>query len=179
MHLCSQVSCPYSEINLNKEGLLPDRLSGERPLALCGPQPRGRRPDQNANAMAQSSSTPEHQEGAEESQSRLEHRRAGAPSRQSVGKQREGPLKKPRAPLGKLTPLLCMQLQLCCPFFFFWEQDVCVARKPGPEEAAERPGSKSQPEPPGGGSEQSHNGPRPKRYRGKASKQTVLIIIMR
>lgn len=72
---CSQVSCPYSEINLNKEGLLPDRLSGERPLALCGPQPRGRRPDQNANATAQSSSTPERQEGAEESQSRFEHRR--------------------------------------------------------------------------------------------------------
>lgn len=72
---CSQVSCPYSEINLNKEGLLPDRLSGERPLALCGPQPRGRRPEQNANATAQSSSTPERQEGAEESQSRFEHRR--------------------------------------------------------------------------------------------------------
>ncbi|KAJ8290621.1 hypothetical protein GJAV_G00015380 [Gymnothorax javanicus] len=39
------VSCPYSEINLNKEGLVPDRLSGERPAALSGPQPsRGRPP---------------------------------------------------------------------------------------------------------------------------------------
>ncbi|XP_064183816.1 lethal(3)malignant brain tumor-like protein 4 isoform X3 [Anguilla rostrata] len=38
------VSCPYSELNLNKEGLLPDRLSGERPAALAGPH-RGRRPD--------------------------------------------------------------------------------------------------------------------------------------
>lgn len=66
----SQVSCPYSEMNLNKEGLLPDRLSGERPLALCGPQPRGRRPDQNTNPTTQSSSTPEQQEGAEESQNR-------------------------------------------------------------------------------------------------------------
>ncbi|XP_058232977.1 lethal(3)malignant brain tumor-like protein 1 isoform X2 [Hemibagrus wyckioides] len=31
------VSCPYSELNLNKEGLLPDRLSGERPVTLSGP----------------------------------------------------------------------------------------------------------------------------------------------
>ncbi|KAJ8340781.1 hypothetical protein SKAU_G00330720 [Synaphobranchus kaupii] len=38
------VSCPYSEMNLNKEGLVPDRLSGERPTAVAGPH-RGRRPD--------------------------------------------------------------------------------------------------------------------------------------
>ncbi|XP_048882710.1 lethal(3)malignant brain tumor-like protein 4 isoform X3 [Brienomyrus brachyistius] len=31
------VSCPYSEMNLNKEGLIPDRLSGERPTAIAGP----------------------------------------------------------------------------------------------------------------------------------------------
>ncbi|XP_062841333.1 lethal(3)malignant brain tumor-like protein 3 [Trichomycterus rosablanca] len=36
------VSCPYSDLNLNKEGLLQDRLSGERPLTLTGP-PRQRR----------------------------------------------------------------------------------------------------------------------------------------
>ncbi|XP_066529581.1 lethal(3)malignant brain tumor-like protein 4 isoform X2 [Hoplias malabaricus] len=36
------VSCPYSEMNFNKEGLLPDRLSGERPVTLSGP-PRNRR----------------------------------------------------------------------------------------------------------------------------------------
>uniref|UniRef100_A0A8B9HL58 L3MBTL histone methyl-lysine binding protein 1b n=1 Tax=Astyanax mexicanus TaxID=7994 RepID=A0A8B9HL58_ASTMX len=36
------VSCPYSELNLNKEGLVPDRLSGERPVTLSGP-PRHRR----------------------------------------------------------------------------------------------------------------------------------------
>lgn len=57
-----------------------------------------------------------------------------------------------------------------------WEQDVCVARKPGAEEAAERPGSKSQPEPPGGGSEQSHNGPRPKRCSRNTSNGVVLIV---
>ncbi|KAK1806647.1 hypothetical protein P4O66_005155, partial [Electrophorus voltai] len=36
------LSCPYSELNLNKDGLLPDRLSGERPITLSGP-PRHRR----------------------------------------------------------------------------------------------------------------------------------------
>lgn len=58
-------------MNLNKEGLLPDRLSGERPLALCGPQPRGRRPDQHTNTNAQTSSTPDQPEGAEDSQNRF------------------------------------------------------------------------------------------------------------
>nr|XP_015204015.1 PREDICTED: lethal(3)malignant brain tumor-like protein 4 isoform X2 [Lepisosteus oculatus]XP_015204016.1 PREDICTED: lethal(3)malignant brain tumor-like protein 4 isoform X2 [Lepisosteus oculatus]XP_015204017.1 PREDICTED: lethal(3)malignant brain tumor-like protein 4 isoform X2 [Lepisosteus oculatus]XP_015204018.1 PREDICTED: lethal(3)malignant brain tumor-like protein 4 isoform X2 [Lepisosteus oculatus]XP_015204019.1 PREDICTED: lethal(3)malignant brain tumor-like protein 4 isoform X2 [Lepisos len=38
----TSVSCPYSEINLNKEGLLPDRLSGERTVALAGPH-KGKR----------------------------------------------------------------------------------------------------------------------------------------
>ncbi|XP_066573736.1 lethal(3)malignant brain tumor-like protein 4 [Amia ocellicauda] len=38
------VSCPYSEVNLNKEGLVPDRLSGERPAAAAGPH-RGKRPE--------------------------------------------------------------------------------------------------------------------------------------
>ncbi|NXL92432.1 LMBL3 protein, partial [Alectura lathami] len=37
----SAVSCPYSEMNLNKESLLPDRLSGEMPAA--NPVPRNRR----------------------------------------------------------------------------------------------------------------------------------------
>ncbi|XP_035178036.1 lethal(3)malignant brain tumor-like protein 3 isoform X1 [Oxyura jamaicensis] len=37
----SAVSCPYSEMNLNKESLLPDRLSGEMPAAT--PVPRNRR----------------------------------------------------------------------------------------------------------------------------------------
>lgn len=37
----SAVSCPYSEMNLNKESLLPDRLSGEMPAA--NPAPRNRR----------------------------------------------------------------------------------------------------------------------------------------
>ncbi|KAM9723841.1 lethal(3)malignant brain tumor-like protein 4 isoform 2-T3 [Menidia menidia] len=66
----TQVSCPYSEINLNKEGLLPDRLSGERLLTLCGPQPRGRRPDAHANPTAQSTPTAEHPEAAQDSHSR-------------------------------------------------------------------------------------------------------------
>uniref|UniRef100_A0A672UNU9 L3MBTL histone methyl-lysine binding protein 3 n=1 Tax=Strigops habroptila TaxID=2489341 RepID=A0A672UNU9_STRHB len=37
----SAVSCPYSEMNLNKESLLPDRLSGEMPAA--SPVPRNRK----------------------------------------------------------------------------------------------------------------------------------------
>uniref|UniRef100_A0A8C3JN01 L3MBTL histone methyl-lysine binding protein 3 n=1 Tax=Calidris pygmaea TaxID=425635 RepID=A0A8C3JN01_9CHAR len=37
----SAVSCPYSEMNLNKESLLPDRLSGEMPTA--SPIPRSRK----------------------------------------------------------------------------------------------------------------------------------------
>ncbi|KAK2516497.1 L3mbtl3 [Columba guinea] len=37
----SAVTCPYSEMNLNKESLLPDRLSGEMPAA--GPVPRNRK----------------------------------------------------------------------------------------------------------------------------------------
>ncbi|XP_038032679.1 lethal(3)malignant brain tumor-like protein 3 isoform X2 [Anas platyrhynchos] len=37
----SAVSCPYSEMNLNKESLLPDRLSGEMPAT--NPVPRNRR----------------------------------------------------------------------------------------------------------------------------------------
>uniref|UniRef100_A0A8C7VXY5 L3MBTL histone methyl-lysine binding protein 1b n=1 Tax=Oncorhynchus mykiss TaxID=8022 RepID=A0A8C7VXY5_ONCMY len=35
------VSCPYSEMNLNREGQVPDRLSGERPMTLSGPHHRG------------------------------------------------------------------------------------------------------------------------------------------
>ncbi|XP_058503671.1 lethal(3)malignant brain tumor-like protein 4 isoform X3 [Solea solea] len=66
----TQVSCPYSEMNLNKEGLLPDRLSGERPLALSGPHQRGRRPEPHTNTTTQISSAPEQPEGAEESQNR-------------------------------------------------------------------------------------------------------------
>ncbi|XP_075354847.1 lethal(3)malignant brain tumor-like protein 3 isoform X4 [Mycteria americana] len=37
----SALSCPYSEMNLNKESLLPDRLSGEMPAA--SPVPRNRK----------------------------------------------------------------------------------------------------------------------------------------
>uniref|UniRef100_A0A665WBC1 Lethal(3)malignant brain tumor-like protein 4 n=1 Tax=Echeneis naucrates TaxID=173247 RepID=A0A665WBC1_ECHNA len=66
----TQVSCPYSEMNLNKEGLLPDRLSGERPVTLSGPHARGRRPDPNSSTATQTSSTPEQPEGAEDSQNR-------------------------------------------------------------------------------------------------------------
>uniref|UniRef100_A0A8C2X5R9 L3MBTL histone methyl-lysine binding protein 1b n=1 Tax=Cyclopterus lumpus TaxID=8103 RepID=A0A8C2X5R9_CYCLU len=67
----TQVSCPYSEMNLNKEGLLPDRLSGERPLALSGPHPRGRRPDPQTNTTTQTSSAPDQLEEAEDSQNRF------------------------------------------------------------------------------------------------------------
>lgn len=58
-----------------------------------------------------------------------------------------------------------------------WEQDLCVARKPGAEEA-ERPGSNSQPEPLGGASEQSHNGTRPKRCSHETPNQAVLIMLL-
>uniref|UniRef100_A0A671UJG8 L3MBTL histone methyl-lysine binding protein 1b n=1 Tax=Sparus aurata TaxID=8175 RepID=A0A671UJG8_SPAAU len=67
----TQVSCPYSEMNLNKEGLLPDRLSGERPLALSGPHPRGRRPDAHTHTTTPTTSTPDQPEGAEDSQNRF------------------------------------------------------------------------------------------------------------
>uniref|UniRef100_A0A3B3QJ71 L3MBTL histone methyl-lysine binding protein 1b n=1 Tax=Paramormyrops kingsleyae TaxID=1676925 RepID=A0A3B3QJ71_9TELE len=48
------VSCPYSEMNLNKEGLIPDRLSGERPTAVAGPH-RGKR----SEPATPTSTTPE------------------------------------------------------------------------------------------------------------------------
>lgn len=67
----SQVSCPYSETNLNKEGLVPDRLSGERPLALSGLPPRGRRTDPQTNSTLQSNSAPLQTEGAVEPQNRF------------------------------------------------------------------------------------------------------------
>uniref|UniRef100_A0A7N8XPE2 L3MBTL histone methyl-lysine binding protein 1b n=1 Tax=Mastacembelus armatus TaxID=205130 RepID=A0A7N8XPE2_9TELE len=70
-HYTLAVSCPYSEMNLNKEGLLPDRLSGERPLTLSGPHPRGRRPDPHTNSTTQTSVTPEQPEGEEDSQNRF------------------------------------------------------------------------------------------------------------
>jgi len=43
---------------------------------------------------------------------------------------------------------------------------------------AERLGRNTQPEPPGGASEQSHNGTRPKRYRGEASQPAVRLQLM-
>lgn len=90
--VCSQVSCPYSEMNLNKEGLLPDRLSGERPLALSGPHPRGRRPDPHATTITQTSATSEQAEGAEDSQNRfaVEHVQA-IHSTKTVGTHFENP----------------------------------------------------------------------------------------
>lgn len=60
---------------------------------------------------------------------------------------------------------------------YTWEQDLCVARKPGTEEA-ERPGSNSQPEPLGGASEQSHNGTRPKRCSHETPNQALLIMLL-
>uniref|UniRef100_A0A1A7X4D7 L(3)mbt-like 1b n=3 Tax=Iconisemion striatum TaxID=60296 RepID=A0A1A7X4D7_9TELE len=66
----TQVSCPYSDMNLNKEALVPDRLGGERPLILSGPQPRGRRPDPPTNNVPQSASAPVPLEGAADPQIR-------------------------------------------------------------------------------------------------------------
>ncbi|XP_061633983.1 lethal(3)malignant brain tumor-like protein 4 isoform X1 [Phyllopteryx taeniolatus] len=67
----TQVSCPYSEMNLNKESLLPDRLGGERPLTLGGVLPRGRRPDSNATTQtAPATAAPDRPEAADDSRSR-------------------------------------------------------------------------------------------------------------
>uniref|UniRef100_A0A3Q2XGY8 L3MBTL histone methyl-lysine binding protein 1b n=1 Tax=Hippocampus comes TaxID=109280 RepID=A0A3Q2XGY8_HIPCM len=66
----TSVSCPYSEMNLNKESLLPDRLSGERPLTLGGALPRGRRPEPNAAPATQIASAPDRLEAADDSHSR-------------------------------------------------------------------------------------------------------------
>uniref|UniRef100_A0A671N0U3 Lethal(3)malignant brain tumor-like protein 4 n=1 Tax=Sinocyclocheilus anshuiensis TaxID=1608454 RepID=A0A671N0U3_9TELE len=54
------VSCPYSDVNLNKDGLVPDRLNGERPVTLSGP-PRHRRAETltQTHPPTPSASTPE------------------------------------------------------------------------------------------------------------------------
>lgn len=54
------VSCPYSDVNFNKDGLVPDRLSGERPVTLSGP-PRHRRAETltQTHQPTSSASTPE------------------------------------------------------------------------------------------------------------------------
>ncbi|XP_052002940.1 lethal(3)malignant brain tumor-like protein 3 [Xyrauchen texanus] len=54
------VSCPYSDLNLNKDGLVPDRLIGERPITLSGP-PRHRRAETltQIHPTTPSASTPE------------------------------------------------------------------------------------------------------------------------
>ncbi|XP_008942570.1 PREDICTED: lethal(3)malignant brain tumor-like protein 3, partial [Merops nubicus] len=44
------VSCPYSEMNLNKESLLPDRLSGEMPAA--SPVPRNRKVEASERSIS-------------------------------------------------------------------------------------------------------------------------------
>ncbi|NXB73029.1 LMBL3 protein, partial [Donacobius atricapilla] len=46
----SAVSCPYSEMNLNKESLLPNRLSGEMPAA--SPIPRNRKVETNERSTS-------------------------------------------------------------------------------------------------------------------------------
>uniref|UniRef100_A0A674EF95 L3MBTL histone methyl-lysine binding protein 1b n=1 Tax=Salmo trutta TaxID=8032 RepID=A0A674EF95_SALTR len=61
------VSCPYSEMNLNREGQVPDRLSGERPMTLSGPHHRGRRPDPPSHTQTNSPTTPEQPEPADDS----------------------------------------------------------------------------------------------------------------
>ncbi|XP_056331506.1 lethal(3)malignant brain tumor-like protein 4 isoform X2 [Danio aesculapii] len=54
------VSCPYSDLNFNKDGLVPDRLNGERPVTLSGP-PRHRRAETltQTHQPTSSASTPE------------------------------------------------------------------------------------------------------------------------
>uniref|UniRef100_A0A671UJV3 L3MBTL histone methyl-lysine binding protein 1b n=1 Tax=Sparus aurata TaxID=8175 RepID=A0A671UJV3_SPAAU len=93
-------TCPYSEMNLNKEGLLPDRLSGERPLALSGPHPRGRRPDAHTHTTTPTTSTPDQPEGAEDSQNRFA----------AALKQHEHTLKATNTP--KRTPISVLHATL-------------------------------------------------------------------
>uniref|UniRef100_K7FRL0 L3MBTL histone methyl-lysine binding protein 3 n=1 Tax=Pelodiscus sinensis TaxID=13735 RepID=K7FRL0_PELSI len=47
----SVVSCPYSDVNLNKERILPDRLSGEMPLASPS-VPKNRKTDANERSTS-------------------------------------------------------------------------------------------------------------------------------
>uniref|UniRef100_A0A674D5K0 L3MBTL histone methyl-lysine binding protein 1b n=1 Tax=Salmo trutta TaxID=8032 RepID=A0A674D5K0_SALTR len=61
-------TCPYSEMNLNREGQVPDRLSGERPITLSGPHHRGRRPDPPSHAQTNSPTTPEQPECSSQSE---------------------------------------------------------------------------------------------------------------
>ncbi len=50
--LCfSAVGCPYSDINLNKDSVLPDRLSGEMPGSGVG-RPRRAEPSAEISADA-------------------------------------------------------------------------------------------------------------------------------
>ncbi|XP_077382079.1 lethal(3)malignant brain tumor-like protein 4 isoform X2 [Festucalex cinctus] len=79
----TQVSCPYSEMNLNKESLLPDRLSGEKPLVLGGALPRGRRPEPNTATPAQTASTPDRLEAAEDPRARKPQEVEAEPSGRS------------------------------------------------------------------------------------------------
>lgn len=150
--VCSQVSCPYSDINLNKEGLLPDRLGTERPLTLPGLHPRGRRPDQNTNTQTQSSSTPD----ADHTQNRYAAEGKGWKSVKASWISLES---LQQSQENACQCFACDSILSVCT----WEWVFCVARKPGIEEA-EQSGCNSQPEPIGGASEQSQNGTRPKRY---------------
>lgn len=137
-------------MNLNKEGLLPDRLNGERPPTLSGPHPRGRRPEPNTSTTTQTSATSEQTEG-EDPQNRF------AAELISLHANSRSPLWKPLSPR---RILISMHL---CPVVCTLEWVFCVARKPATVEA-ERLGRNNQPEPQSGASEQSHNGTRPKRY---------------
>ncbi|MEQ2199389.1 hypothetical protein XENOCAPTIV_023901, partial [Xenoophorus captivus] len=53
------------------EGLLPDRLGGERPLVLSGPPPRGRRPEAHQSNPTQTTSAPAQTDAPVDPQSRV------------------------------------------------------------------------------------------------------------
>ncbi|KAG9331027.1 hypothetical protein JZ751_020422 [Albula glossodonta] len=57
---------PTTQMNLNKEGLIPDRLSGEKPTALAGPT-RGRRPEIPSPAPNPAPTTPDQPEASDDS----------------------------------------------------------------------------------------------------------------
>lgn len=47
--ICSAVGCPYSDININKDSVLPDRLSGEMPGSGGLGRPRRAEPNPDIN----------------------------------------------------------------------------------------------------------------------------------
>ncbi|XP_018612939.1 lethal(3)malignant brain tumor-like protein 4 isoform X2 [Scleropages formosus] len=92
------VSCPYSEMNLNKEGLIPDRLSGERPMVQAGPH-RGKR----SEPPTPTSTTPELPEGPDDSPQSSTGRKSWSGEGERSGRSSAQSLSEP-LPCGEECP---------------------------------------------------------------------------